>query len=243
MKKMVNYQYYIFDLDDTLIYCGKYYSNAKKKFVERKMKTTGLSEEICLEVLSSIDINSTKTEHGFGKTRLPKSFYATSIALDIISGKDENIEEAKELEAVAESVFDAPYEEIPGALDTVKCLKDMNKKIYLLTKGDEDIQRRKFEIHGLFDLIGEDNMRVVPRKSSEVLATFMQDKQIPMNGSTVVVGDSVRDDIRSSQLLNIDNIRVLVDTDAAWKPYENIAVDSTFVVRRVQDILYSNATY
>src|SRR5690242_7798349 len=71
----------IFDLDDTLIMCGKYYHETKLKGAKYLSDVTGISQDACLDAMGAIDLAATQQANPFSSARFPTSFAAAALAL------------------------------------------------------------------------------------------------------------------------------------------------------------------
>lgn len=204
----------IFDLDDTLIACGKYYLEQKRAFAKDAAARTGLPEAFCHSILQKVDLECTHLPHGWGRERFPKSFAAVSLALDVIAGKPIDVTASEQAYLLGETVFSAPYELLPFTKSVLRRLKDDGIELYLFTKGDYQIQQQKILSHSLLEYVGGmDRVYIVPTKTGAQLEQIVTDHKLNVN-ECLLVGDSMRDDIASANEIGMRAI--LVKTGYAW---------------------------
>jgi putative hydrolase of the HAD superfamily len=227
------YKSIIFDLDDTLIHCGRYYLECKARFTEFQHSRTGLSVDIISKLLADLDVTCTGLPDGFSKERFPRSFAAVSTILDIIRGEQIDSQSAEESYLIGASVFDAPYEPISGAFETLTTL-GVDLKLFLNTKGDFTIQQRKIDKHNLHRFFPPGHVYIVPKKDKWGIFKILQDHNLNAN-ETLVVGDSIRDDIGSAVEMGVDSVLVTKDHDA-WA-YENCDHMPTFKLGSVSELI------
>lgn len=237
------YQNLIFDLDDTLVRCRKYYFECRDQFAGFQAMRYNIDPLVVDKMLNDFDVTCTKLPSGFSKERYPRSFAAISAAIDIVMGNEPNAQAAEISFNIANKVFDAPYEMIDGARDMLIKYRSIGKHIFLLTKGDEEVQRRKIALHRLDEVFPEGNIFIVPRKSVDEVRMVM--KQIFMwhsnpqpNGQldkTVMIGDSLKDDVGSALQAGIDAIHINCDLTPAWS-YDDGTMIPTHCLKTVTDL-------
>lgn len=233
----------VIDGDDTLWMCGVYYFNAMKSFAEISAHRTGLDATFCRKMLDTIDGAMTSLPGAFNRDRFPKSFKATSLALDAISGNPVNLTAAEAMFEVADSVFSEEYPMYEGVRDTLVKLKEQGVTLILNTKGDNDVQWMKIRNNNLepiFDHISVTLKKDIPYYEN-MRKKFSLDTQ-----TTVFMGDSMRDDIIAPNSLGYRTILVSTKPPSEWKgkwSYEaNIdgPIDPTWWVKAVPEVLSLN---
>lgn len=228
------YKNLIFDLDDTIVNCGIYYAECKKRFVDYASGRTNLPSEFVQKLLESIDLCCISLPNAFGQTRFATSNAATSMALDIISGRDCD-EYAKKISYdIGFSVFDAEYAPVSGAIDTLQYYHDKGYNLYLYTKGDFVIQMKKIDKNNLGRFFHLDNIHVVSNKSANVLNGIIIDHDLDIN-ETLLIGDSLRDDIGSANGVRIDSVWINNTEKPSWG-YENVLEVPTYSIRTLSDL-------
>jgi FMN phosphatase YigB (HAD superfamily) len=236
------YDNYIFDLDDTLILCGDYYTEVKEKFTNIKARELGVSENLCYNVVADIDVNATLMPGAFSTNRFAKALYVASITLDLLCDRDINYDEAKFMESLGDALFTRHYDLLPYVLDTLTSLKSRGKNLFILTKGNAEVQMNKITQNKINTVIPLSNIKVVDMKSPYILSSFIKDHDLSYK-NTVIVGDSVKDDIGSANVIGFDSILVTKTIDPGWQKYENIKYDSTYTVSNIREILHYVETH
>lgn len=223
----------IFDLDNTLIECGKYYLECYDRFAVETERRLGIPQEICKKVVKDIDVACTNLQHGFGKERFPRSFAAASAALDLISGNTLDLDMVELSYLLGESVFNAPYEEYPDAFKTVEAYSK-SYKLFLWTKGDYEVQLKKITMHSLYRFFDRDKVYIVPKKDPEGLQQVLSDHNLTPS-ETIIVGDSIRDEIGSGNSLGLTTVWVKGNANSDWA-YENEKHHPTYIIEAVKDL-------
>ena len=220
----------LFDLDNTLIECTKYYLDVEDSFVVRTAKRTKLPEPFVRELVQTIDYESAKLHDGFNRSRFPRSFNAASLALDVICGNHPDVTTAQQEEMLASLVFTAPYTPYPGALEAVASLKDAGFRVALVTKGDPDIQQYKITKNNLDNLFGPENIFVVPSKTKttfeHILGVLEAD---PLK--SWMTGDSLKDDIHPNNELGLTTVHI-TDSHQPWR-WEDKHAEATHTANNV----------
>ncbi len=227
------YKNLIFDMDDTILKCGLYYQNCKDEFIRYSHARTGIDEGIITQILNSIDIASTGFADGFSTHRLPRSFAAASSALDIITGHPVDEQAASKCYYIAESVFFAQYDPFPGAIETLREYKVAGYRMFLLTKGDHIVQWFKINKHGLGEFFDRSVVNIVDKKTHSNIDNIIAANRLEKD-ETVMIGDSVRDDISSAEGAGIDS--VLIACDKPTWGYENTDHIPTYTIGNLDEL-------
>jgi putative hydrolase of the HAD superfamily len=183
----------LFNLDDTLAHCNKYFSKVIEQFADYMTSwfDSVTKDEIKQKQLD-IDLKSID-EHGLRSDRFPESFVATYQYFCGATAREPNEADIKFLRELGFSVFDIPVEPLPYMNETLQQLKEAGHELYLHTGGDEHNQRRKiaqlelvtyFE-HRVFISEHKDTTAL-----SDILKTINADPTV-----TWMVGNSLRTDI------------------------------------------------
>lgn len=203
----------LFNLDDTLAHCNKYFGQVIEEFADHMIKwfDSFTREEIKQKQLE-IDLKSVD-QHGLTSQRFPESFVHTYEHYCDLMGKKKNNADIEFLRALGFKVFQIPVEPLPYMNETLKQLKEAGHELYLHTGGDEPNQRRKiaqlelatyFE-HRIFISEHKDTTAL-----SDILKTIDADPNI-----TWMVGNSLRTDIVPALEMNIHAIYIPAETE--WK--------------------------
>lgn len=210
----------LFNLDDTLAYCNRYFNQVTDVFANQM--TTWFdhltSEEIRQKQLE-IDLEAI-SEHGLRSDRFPESFVDTYTYFCNLFGKETKRSDIEYLRELGTTVFKIPVEPIPFMNETLAELKEAGHELYLHTGGDEANQRRKitqlelttyFE-HRIFISEHKDTTAL-----ADILKTIDADPEI-----TWMVGNSLRTDIVPALEKEINAIYIPAETE--WK-YNEVDVN------------------
>ncbi|WCK53784.1 HAD family hydrolase [Aneurinibacillus sp. Ricciae_BoGa-3] len=198
----------IFDLDDTLSYCNKYFELVINKFIDQMLvyfKDYALTREEIRKKQLEIDLASID-QNGLTSHRFPDSFvqtykhYCTSLGRGTVSAEMDFLCE------LGESVFKIKVEPLPSMYETLQQLVKEGHELYLYTGGDEENQCRKinqlelstFFHHNIFISIHKDTKAL-----KHVLDTIQAD---PKN--TWMIGNSLRTDIKPALELGINAVHI-----------------------------------
>lgn len=232
---MKTYQNLIFDLDDTIIRCGHYYAKAKTEFVQFSYERTGLPPAMIETLLNDIDLSCTALPNGFNRERYPRSFRAASNVLDIIRGVPVDATAGDKSFEIGDSVFSAPYEMFDGARDVLTKYKSTGHRLFMCTKGDDEVQQRKIDIHSLTDLFESPRIYIVGKKTPETVQKILSDHQL-IKESTVFIGDSLRDDVGSAIKAGIDSVWINKPDRHVWAYENNQDHRPTHILERITEL-------
>lgn len=207
----------LFDLDNTLLECGQYYIDAQKRVVDLIHSATNLPKTFINSVVESIDVASSALPDGFSRSRLPRSYQAASLALDAVAGIPPSVLRSVAAYEIGDSVFSAPYPLYPG---TVPVLEAYSKhyRLILVTKGDEEVQRRKIAINNLDRFFKPDHTFITLKKSPALYASILERFDLDPH-TTWMIGDSLRDDIGPASEVGMRTVEMRTST-GRWG-YEN----------------------
>jgi HAD superfamily hydrolase (TIGR01549 family) len=138
-----------------------------------------------------------KLPDGFTRERFPRSFASTSATLDIMSNKPIDAEAMENAKKEANKVFDAEYLLFPDSRKVLFQLQTLGKRLFLLTKGDIEVQSSKIEKNGLNKFFPTPNIYIVNKKTATSIETIVGQHELN-KAKTIMVGDSEHDDIKSA---------------------------------------------
>lgn len=205
-----------FDLDDTLMWCGKDYTTAKQEVGEFISDNADISPEEAIEVVNGIDKENVD-KFGLSRERFPNSFveaYCEVVETPTEAGR----ETARELGA---SVFktEKEYRErglMEGAEDVLESLTESEFELHLITAGDEQVQQRKIDGLGLGEYF--DGTHIVPINSKdERLETLVTTNGFTSEG-TFHVGNSLTSDVKAAIEAGVNSVYV---PNHNWRQAEN----------------------
>lgn len=203
----------LFDLDGTLCRCSEYYVTCLERFADFQAGRLGCTPEFARNMVNVIDLAATKMTNAFDRERFPRSFMATSAALDVLFGRVISHEIMDESFDIGDAVFHAPYSLYDGAIDVLRQYQRGGWQLGLVTKGDQQVQQRKIDINGLAEFFSPDNTFIVGGKDVGLFNSII-DKLAVDRTMSFMIGDSLRDDIGPARAAGLQT--VLVERDASW---------------------------
>lgn len=133
----------LFNLDDTLSYCNRYFNLVINQFADQMMAWfDSIKAEDIKQKQLQLDVAAI-SEHGLKSDRFPESFVGTYQYYCDLAGREKKKDEIQYLRELGYKVFDIPVEPIPHMNETLQRLKEEGHELYLHTGGDEANQRRK----------------------------------------------------------------------------------------------------
>ncbi|MCM3728817.1 HAD family hydrolase [Neobacillus cucumis] len=209
MKK----QNILFNLDDTLSYCNRYFNLVIDEFADQMMAWFDtITEEDIKQKQLQLDVAAI-SEYGLKSDRFPESFVGTYKYYCNLTGREKKKDEIQYLRELGFKVFEIPVEPIPYMNETLQRLKEEGHELYLHTGGDEANQRRKitqlelttyFE-HRIFISEHKDTTAL-----SDILKTIKADPNV-----TWMVGNSLRTDIVPA--LEMDVHAIYIPAEGEWQ--------------------------
>lgn len=216
----MNKQNIIFNLDDTLIECNKYFNQVNEQFAARMR---GWFEGISADAvktkqmeydLVSVDKNGLTVDH------LPQSFIGTYLFFCKETGKTPEDAHKEELTKLGYSVFTIPVEPMPFMYETLEQLKEDGHELYLHTGGEEENQRRKIAQMRLA-VYFDNRVFISKHKDEKALEKIMTEMRFDP-AKTWMVGNSLRTDILPGLKQGINVIHIPAQSE--WH-YNNVEID------------------
>lgn len=223
----------IIDMDDSLLLCSPYYVNCLEEFATLQSERTGISNGVCRKILDSIDLCCTELPDGFNSERFPRSFEAASIVLDIVRNVGIDFVAARRSYEIGESVFAAEYPLFEGVEETLQLYQDSGFNLFLYSKGDPKVQWPKFNKNGLMKYFTKSHVHFVPKKTKEEMEHIINHHFLD-KAETIVIGDSIRDDIGSAHAAGLMAIH-LTAMKPSWK-YENGQNTPDFAIEHFREL-------
>ncbi|WP_025692488.1 HAD family hydrolase [Paenibacillus zanthoxyli] len=188
-------QQVIFDLDDTLVHCNKYFDLILGQYFEMMINWFG-DEGVTTEELRrkqvEIDVETVNMK-GLASDNFPKSLIATYRYFCTKYNRPADPFQEGQLMKLGLSVYDQEIEAYPGMVETLDNLKHDGHQLHLYTGGDHSVQRRKIEQMKL-DLYFEDRIYIRQHKNVESLEKILSSR--PFNRKrTWMIGNSLRTDV------------------------------------------------
>lgn len=220
----------IFDLDDTLLKTGEFYTRQLRTFAR---KASGyfhddLSVETVLNRQQMIDQQAIEQD-GMAKHRFPESlartwkYFCREFDRTIT---EEHVEECLE---IGWNVYEDVPDPLSGMEDTLDQLHDRHE-LLLYTMGDPEVQIEKIRHHNLERWFTE--IHVVPEKDRGTLEPLV--RPIPPE-RVAIVGDSLRSEVKPA--VDMGLIAVHRETEDQWH-YHLVEVDGSYhSIRELPELL------
>ncbi|QGQ45897.1 HAD family hydrolase [Metabacillus sediminilitoris] len=233
----------LFNLDDTLSYCNRYFNQVIDEFADQMITWfDSITKEEIKQKQLQIDVEAI-SQHGLVSERFPESFVGSYKYFCDLTGKEMKKDEIQYLRELGFKVFEIPVEPIPYMNETLQRLKEEGHELYLHTGGDEANQRKKiaqlelttyFE-HRIFISEHKDTTAL-----SDILKTINADPKV-----TWMVGNSLRTDIVPALEMNIHAIYIPAENEWQYNLVKvNVEHSSAFLtinsLQEVPDVIYKH---
>ncbi len=198
----------LFDLDDTLIHCNKYFDFVINQFVDTMLTWFAghrLKPEDIKQKQLEIDLAGIQV-HGFMADRFPKSFVETYHWFAERYNRPASRKEEQWLLELGHSVYEYTIEPYPHMEETLQSLTGAGHKLYLYTGGDSAIQMRKIEDAGLRKYFGE-RIFVTLHKTIAFMESLLREQRFDRL-HTWMIGNSVKTDILPALYAGIHSIYI-----------------------------------
>ncbi|MFC5700067.1 HAD family hydrolase [Cohnella faecalis] len=185
----------LFDLDDTLIHCNKYFNLVLEQFADEMTGwygPYGISRGSILDKQTEIDIAGVHVL-GFEPDHFPQSFIDTYRYYQTVTGRSSSTYEEDKLWKIGNSVYELEFEPYPHMEETLEVLKRSENELHLYTGGDPVVQRRKIDKLKL-DRYFEDRIYVRKHKNEQALEQILSEGSFD-RALTWMIGNSVRTDV------------------------------------------------
>jgi putative hydrolase of the HAD superfamily len=202
MKK----QTLLFDLDDTLIYCNKYFDFVIDQFadlMEMWFHSYPIAIQEIKEKQAQIDLERVLTS-GFAPDHFPQSFVDTYEFFADSTGREKLADEIERLLELGKGVYGHSIEPYPFMIETLSELEAEGHELHLYTGGEVTIQMRKVTEGGLQRFFG-DRIHVARHKTIDFLEALIQKHGFDRT-STWMIGNSLRTDVTPALKAGIHTI-------------------------------------
>lgn len=231
----------LFNLDDTLSYCNRYFNRVIDEFADQMMAWfDSITDEDIKQKQLQLDVAAI-SEHGLKSDRFPESFVGTYKYYCDLTGREKKKDEIQYLRELGFKVFAIPVEPIPYMNETLQRLKEEGHELYLHTGGDEANQRRKISQLELTTYF-EHRIFISEHKDTTALSDIL--KTIKANPNvTWMVGNSLRTDIVPALEMDIHAIYIPAESEWKYNMVEvNVEHSSAFItvdsLQEVPDVIY-----
>ena len=207
-KQINDKQHIIFDMDDTLIHCNKYFDQILAEFfhlMTRWFKDHGVTaDEIRIK---QMEIDTAGVEKlGFASANFPQSLLDTYRHFCQSHRIEPKLSQEEELFQLGLSVYDQEVEPYPGMVETLDSLQTEGHRLYLYTGGETKIQKRKIEQMKLADFF-EDRIYIRQHKNIKALEEILRSGNF-RRSDTWMVGNSLRTDVVPALTAGINSIYI-----------------------------------
>jgi putative hydrolase of the HAD superfamily len=214
----------MFDLDDTLVYCNKYFHFILEQFTD-EMTTwyspSGVTRANILEKQIEIDIARVQ-EQGFRSEHFPQSLVDTYRHFQNVTGRASSPLEEQKLWKLGQSVYELEVEPYPLMEETLDSLATSGHELHLYTGGEMLIQRKKIEQMNL-ERYFQHRIYVRQHKNTDALEQILSDGGFDRD-NTWMIGNSVRTDVLPALHCGIN--AVYLKQESEWT-FNVIPIDAT----------------
>ncbi|WEK55859.1 MAG: HAD hydrolase-like protein [Candidatus Cohnella colombiensis] len=213
----------LFDLDDTLVYCNKYFHAIVAQFQEKMNEwfaPSGVTREEMMKKHEEIDIAGVQVL-GFNSEHFPQSFVDTYRYYKQLTGRSGSGLEEDQLWKLGLSVYDIEIEPYPLMEETLDSLARQGHELHLYTGGDHLIQRKKIDQMRL-ERYFQDRIYVRMHKNTSALEKILSEGQFDRT-QTWMIGNSIRTDVMPALQCGIHSIYLKQEEE--WS-YNVIPIDT-----------------
>lgn len=191
----MNKQTILFDMDDTLLYCNKFFDLVVEQFADL-MEMWFHSFHIPMDEIKKkqADIDLQRVEQsGFAPDHFPQSFIDTYEFYSDLTGRLKSEAEILQLMELGRSVYGHDIEPYPFMYETLTKLTEEGHELHLYTGGEPQVQMRKVTEAGL-ERYFADRIHITRHKTTEYLESIIRNNQLDRK-VTWMIGNSLRTDI------------------------------------------------
>lgn len=185
----------LFDLDDTLVHCNKYFDMVIEQFLD-VMLTWFHGHDLTAKQIKETQIEIDMAgihKHGLIPERFPQSFVETYRHYADLLGRTPSEEEERFVYRLGHTVYEQSVEPYPYMEETLQTLAAAGHRLVLYTGGDETIQRKKVSDAGLERYFG-DRIFVTLHKDVGFMKSIVASQRFDPS-VTWMIGNSVRTDV------------------------------------------------
>ncbi|WP_442601883.1 HAD family hydrolase [Paenibacillus sp. KN14-4R] len=231
-------QIILFDLDDTLVHCNRYFNVVLEQFADEMLtyfNGHGLTSEEILERQIEIDLAGT-AKHGFLPEKFPDSLTETYHHYCEQFGCEPDQQEIDFLVKLGFSAYSFPIEPYPDMHKTLQTLHEAGHTLCLYTGGDASIQMRKVDDTNIRKYF-EDRIFITLHKNTEFLRYILETQGFDRS-HTWMIGNSVRTDVMPALDNGIHAIQMIPEIEWAYNIVENTSTPkgAFFKVDALKDI-------
>ncbi|MEC0239571.1 HAD hydrolase-like protein [Paenibacillus dokdonensis] len=201
-------QHILFDLDDTLIHCNKYFGLVLGEFFELVHHWLGhetLSTDEIRQKQIEIDVAQV-SKTGFNSINFPNSLIETYRYFCRELNRPIHLEEEQQLNKLGLSVYEQEVEPYPGMVETLETLQKEGHYLYLYTGGETAIQQRKIDQMKLSTYF-DNRIYITQHKNESTLEQILQRGSFDRS-STWMIGNSLRTDVVPALTAGLQSIYI-----------------------------------
>lgn len=221
----------ILDADDTLWESNVFYEEATDAFAER-MAREGFDPQRARETLDQIERKRVPI-YGYAPQEFTRSLVLTYQYLCQEDGRIPRPEVEAEVEAIGQRVVEYPIILLDGVAETVAALS-RHCRLFLLTKGDPQVQRSKVERSGLASYF--EAIHIVPEKGPETLWDLLAHHNLDPR-RTWMVGNSPRSDVNPALAVGIGAIHIPYHRSWSFEEVPVTDPERVITLNRFADLL------
>ncbi|GIP39572.1 haloacid dehalogenase [Paenibacillus sp. J31TS4] len=213
----------LFDMDDTLVHCNKYFMLVLDQFadlMETWFASYELSKQEVLDKQLEIDIAGVHVL-GFTESHFPQSLVDTYRHFGTLTGRRLSRMEVTELQELGRSVYEHEVEPYPYMVEALQELEEDGHRLYLYTGGVEAIQMRKVKAVSL-ETYFQDRIFIRRHKNAEALDAILKANGFDRS-QTWMVGNSMRTDVMPALENGIHAIYLPAENEWAFNVVEATA--------------------
>lgn len=209
-----------FDLDDTLVYCNKYFYASIRQFAAALAAELGEWRVTVAEIeekQTEIDVAGIQ-QLGFASDHFPQSFVETYRYFADRYGIARSASMENLWWEIGQRVYEHEVEPYPFMQETLDKLASAGHELHLYTGGEQPIQQRKIDAMKL-NLYFEDRIYVRKHKNNEALEAILAAGGFERE-QTWMIGNSIRTDVIPALTAGIHAIHMKVDAEWAYNVAE-----------------------
>lgn len=222
----------ILDADDTLWESNIFYEQTIQTFA-RRMAQEGFDPHRARETLSQVEHERIPI-YGYAPQEFVQSLVLTYHRLCQEDGRTPEPEVEAEIEALGRQVVEHPIILMEGVPETLACLRP-HCRLFLLTKGDPQVQMSKIERSGLARYF--EAVHIVPEKGPDVLRDLLARYNLDP-AWTWMVGNSPRSDINPALEAGIGAIHIPYHTPWAFEETPIADPQCVVTLHRFSDLIH-----
>lgn len=228
----------MFDLDDTLVHCNKYFYTVLDQFADYMFSwfdSASANRETIRSKQVELDIAGVHLV-GFQSERFPQSLLETYHYFSQLLGRRNHRNEEQTLWELGMSVYDIPVEPYPQMEETLQQLALAGHDLHLYTGGDPAIQYRKIDRMGLQRFFG-DQIYVRQLKNVSALAVILDEGHFDRS-RTWMIGNSARTDIVPALQNGLNAIYLKQEAEWSYNvvPIETMPTGAFYTLSGLHDI-------